>query len=215
MRLGPATPVIWPLLCVQSSLRCSEQPSTSIGEVVKGLHGGKYQFDAGGGYATPKPCAREVAHPTPRHCHGRDRAAGMAFAEALASTRDSAPDVQASVEVPQWARRLAPERDKLAGALAIAPGSQSSVVVQNRYKTWEPFFVTLHPPEAPWEVGPSQGTLAPRGGANNVCDPSKPYADTQALVVRCHGGEVGDEALLVVGTEEKQWTYSLRVDRPP
>mmetsp|Transcript_30402 Transcript_30402/g.71639 ORF Transcript_30402/g.71639 Transcript_30402/m.71639 type:complete len:194 (-) Transcript_30402:102-683(-) len=193
MRLGPATPVIWPLLCVQSSLRCSEQPSTSIGEVVKGLHGGKYQFDAGGG----------------------DRAAGMAFAEALASTRDSAPDVQASVEVPRWAQRLVPERDKLAGALAIAPGSQGSVVVQNRYKTWEPFFVTLHPPEAPWEVGPSQGTLAPRGGANNVCDPSKPYADTQALVVRCHGGEVGDEALLVVGTEEEQWTYSLRVDRPP
>ena len=213
MRLGAATPIIWPLLCVQTSLRCSEQPPTSIGEVVKGLHGGKYQFSAGGGY-DPDPAPR-MTHLTSRHCLGRDRAAGMAFAEALASTRDSAPDVPATGETPRWAQRLAPERDKLAGALAIAPGSQSSVVVQNRYKTWEPFFVTLHPPEAPWEVGPSQGTLAPRGGANNVCDPSKPYADTQALVVRCHGGEVGDEALLVVGTEEEQWTYSLRVDRPP
>ena len=51
MRLGPATPVIWPLLCAQTRLRCSEseQPPRSIGEVVKGLHGGKYQFSAGGG----------------------------------------------------------------------------------------------------------------------------------------------------------------------
>jgi hypothetical protein len=159
---------------------------------------------------------------------GRDRAAGMAFAEALASTRDSALDVpgmgaearagareaQALGEIPAWAQRLAPEREKLAGALAIAPGSEGSVVVRNRYKTWEPFFVALHPPDGPWAVEPWQGTLAPRGGANNVCDPSKPYADTQTLAVRCCGGEVGDEALLVVGTEEEQWTYSLRVDRP-
>ena len=50
MRLGPATPVIWPLLCAQTSLRCSEseQPPRSIGEVVKGLHGGKYQFSSAG-----------------------------------------------------------------------------------------------------------------------------------------------------------------------
>jgi len=145
---------------------------------------------------------------------GRDRAAGMAFAEALASTRDSALDVPGTGEIPAWAQRLAPEREKLAGALAIAPGSEGSVVLRNRYKTWEPFFVALHPPDGPWAVEPWQGTLAPRGGANNVCDPSKPYADTQTLAVRCCGGEVGDEALLVVGTEEEQWTYSLRVDRP-
>ena len=135
----------------------------------------------------------------------------MAFAEALASTRDSAPDVPGIGEIPAWAQRLAPEREKLAGALAIAPGSEGSVVVYNRYKTWEPFFVALHPPEGPWAVEPWQGTLAPRGGANNVCDPSKPYSDTQTLAVRCCGGEVGDEALLVVGTEEEQWTYSLCV----
>ena len=109
--------------------------------------------------------------------------------------------------------KKAAEREKLAGALAIAPGSEGLVVVHNRYKTWEPFFVALHPPEAghAWAVEPWQGTLAPRGGANNVCDPSKPYSDTQTLAVRCCGGEVGDEALLVVGTEEEQWTYSLCV----
>ena len=140
----------------------------------------------------------------------------MAFAEALASTTPpSTPAGPGPVEIPRWAQRLAPERDNLAGALVIAAGSQGSVVVRNRYKTWEPFFATLHPAEASWELEPLQGTLAPRGGANNVCDPSKPYADTQELVVRCSGGEVGDEALLVVGTEEEQWTYSLLVDRPP
>jgi hypothetical protein len=165
--------------------------------------------------ATPRvnPAPGKWLNPTSHRWLGRDRAAGMAFAEALASTRDSASDVPDTGETPRWAQRLAPECDKLAGALAIAPGSQGSVTASNRYKTWEPFFVALHPPEAPWEVEPSQGTLAPRGGANNVCDPSKPYADSQAFVVRCCGGEVGDEALLVVGTEEEQWTYSLRVDR--
>ena len=50
-------------------------------------------------------------------------------------------------------------------------------------------------------------------GASRRCQ--QRVRPVQALVVRCHGGEVGDEALLVVGTEEKQWTYSLRVDRPP
>ena len=137
----------------------------------------------------------------------------MAFAEALASTPPSAPEAPDSGEMPLWAQRLVPEHETLAGALVLAPGSQGSVVVRNRYKTWEPFFATLHTADAPWEVEPSQGTLAPRGGANNVCDPSKPYGDAHTLVVRCRGGEVGDEALLLIGTEEEQWTYALRVGR--
>jgi len=37
-------------------------------------------------------------------------------------------------------------------------------------QTWEPFFITLHPPEAPWEVEPSQGTLTPPSdGCPSTC----------------------------------------------
>ena len=62
-------------------------------------------------------------------------------------------------------------------------------------------------------IEPTHGTLAPNGGANNVCDPAKPYPDHAAVVVSCTaGGTPGDEALLVVGTEEEQWTFVLTVE---
>ena len=137
----------------------------------------------------------------------------MAFAEALASGGSSQPSGReaATGELPQWARRLSPEPDELAGTV-LAVGSEASIIsVANRFKTWEPFYVSLHPADAPWEIEPAQGTLAPRGGANNACDPSKPYSDTQRFVVRCRGGEAAAEALLVVGTEEEKWTFALRV----
>eukprot|EP00965_Chrysotila_dentata_P104852 3463001-Pleurochrysis_carterae.AAC.1 len=89
--------------------------------------------------------------------------------------------------------------------------------VKNMYKTWEPFVAAVLPADdsasalqaaAEFELHPTAGTFAPRGGANNVCDPDKPYSDSQTLNVRWRGGE-GGEAWLVIKTEESQWSYKL------
>ena len=204
MRLpAPCGASAWPLALLSTPpprrvTACADPSSSSssraIGDVVQGLHGGKYQFEAGGG----------------------DRAAGMAFAEALAGGGAPPPMQRAEVatDLPRWMQRLAPE-PLAEQTLVLAPGTKGTVTVVNRFTTWEPYFAVLFPADAPWEVEPSQGTLAPRGGANNACDPSQPYADRHTLEVRCQGGEAGDEAKLLVATEEEHWTYALQVAAGP
>ena len=60
-----------------------------------------------------------------------------------------------------------------------------------------------------FSVTPTQGTLAPRGGANNVCDPTRPYSDSQQLKITHQGHPASEPAFLVVKTEEEQWTFKL------
>ena len=99
------------------------------------------------------------------------------------------------------------------------------MVVTNRYRTWEPWYASVVSSApgaaAPFTVTPNHGTLAPRGGANNVCDETKPYADFASLrvaataeVEAAMGAAAGApaEAHLVVGTEEEQWTWELKLD---
>ena len=90
----------------------------------------------------------------------------------------------------------------------------------NIYRTWEPWFASIIPSEEDEGVlsafvldEPHSGNLAPRGGANNVCDVSKPYEDSVDLVVRASPvGEAppSDEAsLLLIRTEEDCWLYKI------
>ena len=57
-------------------------------------------------------------------------------------------------------------------------------------------------------------TLAPRGGAWNICDETKPYLDNAHISIE----RIGDAAksdkdgwLLVVGTEAEVWRYRLDI----
>ena len=59
-------------------------------------------------------------------------------------------------------------------------------------------------------IEPTCGPLAPRGGANNVCDPNKPYTDYADIKVIREGVKAGAEAAtLLVRTEEEQWLFRL------
>jgi len=175
----------------RASIIGSNDKEVSIGDLVGGLHGGKYQFGIGG-----------AAH------------VGCDFAIALASS-DMLDTVNNDTETPRWACKLEPEPERLAGELSFrADGDKAAVVhVTNTMNTWEPFFAQLFP-DVGLEVFPHKGTLAPRGGANNVCDPSKPYSDSQHLEIRWDG-RASSNAFLVVKTEEEQWTFLITAEAAP
>ena len=172
---------------------CEER--RTIGEVVGGLHGGKYDFSAGG----TQHSANE-------------------FAAALASsgTQQTEPaQIIYDGSRPTWVRRM--RAASLSGVLRFGQkGNAECARVTNIYRTWEEYFaVTLASdaiagtaweslvaraasgaelesdpesdlmlshdfdleavPDPAFEIRVASGVLAPRGGADNVCDPSKPY----------------------------------------
>jgi hypothetical protein len=85
--------------------------------------------------------------------------------------------------VPSWAELVKPETDMLEGTLVLTPWrSLAAVSIVNEEISWERFVVRLVGGDGAdtaaavaVTVTPESGNLAPRGGANNVCDPSKPY----------------------------------------
>ena len=60
--------------------------------------------------------------------------------------------------------------------------SPQHVTIRNREISWEPFFACVVGSESVY-CEPDRGVLAPRGGANNVCDTSKPYSDSCTLKI--------------------------------
>jgi hypothetical protein len=149
-----------------------------LSSVVGGLHGGKYQFGAG----------------------GAQYYAGSIFAASLAASVSEAAAAPGgeleAAEWPRWASELRAQPDALAGVLAFAgAGDVREARVENTYRTWEPWVaavltaegeVAAVAAESPYAlVGASSGTLAPRGGASNVCDASKPYSDAAYVRVQC------------------------------
>ena len=171
--------------------RLGKSRACSVGDRVLGLHGGKYRF-------------------------GTPGASSGDFADSLAAS-SAAPDQQqrqgheGTAALPHWAT-LAPQPDMTLASLTLAPGGAAQeVVVSNAFRTWEKWYAAVTGP-AGFELSSTEGHLAPRGGANNVCDPSKPYLDTATLAMRCVSGTpVGTEAYLVVQTEEARWTWRLMV----
>lgn len=184
-----------------------DAPYRSIGEVVGGLHGGKYQFGPTGGGGP-----------------------GSAFSGS-GSRRSSTCEEEE--DLPNWAERMGPPPPdaKPFETIRLPPVNDDSdpnptggktVSVRNDERTWEKYYAkillrptksTLEPySSGPFRVVPSSGFLAPRGGASNACDARKPYSDAATLCVsRSEGGvvEEGEEWWLVVGTEEEKWWFRL------
>ena len=188
----------------------------SIGDVVKGVHGGKYQFKAGGFEAF----------------------AGEEFASALYASTPSAGGVGGKEEGgpwPEWASQLRRPRGGSVGDVAaeevqlvrVGDDGMATVRVTNVYRSWEKFYVTLYAEAeaeagseandcqgAPFLVAPLSGDLAPRGGASNVCDENQPYLDHADVTIRALRA---GEATMLVRTEEEQWVFRLvaSVASPP
>jgi hypothetical protein len=89
--------------------------------------------------------------------------------------------------LPKWARF---DPGKTTGAFVLTPTHRHKAVrIVNPEISWEPFHARIigAAAAAGVRVHPASGVLAPRGGANNVCDPSKPYSDGCDLEVTMPG----------------------------
>ena len=111
----------------------------------------------------------------------------------------------------------------------------ASIRITNPDISWEPFHAQIIGAAAGVgvRVAPTAGVLAPRGGAQNVCDPSKPYSDSCDLEI-CMARDIataddddgddgpaeGGQAVaaestgaghLVVCLEQRRWTWQVRV----
>ena len=188
-------------------------PASSVGDVVRNLHGGKYQFS------------------DTQYLAGRSLA-GRQFAESLYSgdrdDGDDAGDAEVPDALPRWAARLQNFGEQsvapLTGTLAFDHGrtTRHAISIQNEERSWERYHAVVLPDGGGFAVAsPATGTLAPRGGASHACDASRPYSDRAAIAVEWTGGEEegavvvpvtgGRERLLVVGTEAAAWRYRLSV----
>ena len=174
-----------PLAALRSHARMS-----GLSDAVGGVHGGKYQFG-------PRGDAGFV---------------GGAFADSL---------LQTACRLACSLRLTSVAQVGHSSLLPVPRSGHARVRVTNIYRTWEPWFASIIPSEEGEGVlsafvldEPHSGNLAPRGGANNVCDVSKPYEDSVDLVVR-RASPVGeappsDEAsLLLIRTEEDCWLYKI------
>eukprot|EP00985_Skeletonema_marinoi_P001549 scaffold620_cov180-Skeletonema_marinoi.AAC.2 len=179
--------------------------STSIGDITQNLHGGKYQFSetqylAGGSLM------------------------GQQFAESLYSSCNDEEGVEEEDdELPKWALRLqqpdAHEGKQLKGALTFNDSAKShTITITNDERSWEKYYAYVLPSyvEQSFRISPLRGHLAPRGGASNACDASKPYSDSVHVTIEFIGDDhdniVGEEVLLVVGTEAEIWRYQLSIE---
>ena len=182
---------------------CADQQPRDLSSIVGGLHGGKYQFGMGGAQSF----------------------SGAQFASSLASSRASefAIDGQEDTEnCPMWASTLVPDLSELAGHIVFQKVDEVlEVHVTNTFRTWEPWVSAVVDASGRESdlfritSSPLRGTMAPRGGAKNVCDETKPYSDSVSVAVQCsrHAFESGEASgYLVIKTEEAQWSYALTID---
>lgn len=179
--------------------------STSIGDITRNLHGGKYQFSetqylAGGSLM------------------------GQQFAESLYSSCDEEESLEEEGdELPKWALKLLQpdehEGKQLAGSLTFSERAKShKISITNDERSWEKYYAFVLPNtfQQSFLISSLRGVLAPRGGASNACDASKPYSDSAHITIELVGDDdatiVRGEVLLVVGTEAEIWRYELNVE---
>ena len=186
-----------------------EELERDIGDYVKGVHGGKYQFE-------------DFAQ-----LNGGLSYTGNEFAQSLYTSSTSECEtrnigkIDSKEELPRWAQRL---RDADINEFGSSCDGEIqigvSVQIKNEERTWETFYAfvlssSLSPDEkSPLTVYPETGSLAPRGGAANVCDENKPYLDSASLtVVETGRNEINefrnDCMWLIIGTEEATWKYRI------
>jgi hypothetical protein len=178
-----------------------ETSNRSIGEVVSNLHGGKYQFQDS-------------------HLAGATRL-GQEFADSLYAS-DGIVEENDDDEMPKWAIRMMDpllQMDKpVSGTLFFGNDNiKHTITIKNDERSWEKFYAFVHPLKqeqqgikCPFEMHPTIGTLAPRGGASNACDANTPYSDSTAISVKIIDDNSAGEYLLVVGTEAEVMRYVLK-----
>ena len=159
-----------------------------VSDWVGGVHGGKYEFGSPGSVS----------------------GAGQDFASALASGGNGVTgttQADDANELPRWVHAMQPQEPPTGNLSFAAAGDVCEVLVVNRFRTWERFVARLVPEDAATSflLEPCAGILAPRGGANNACDASKPYPDSATVRVVHVGGEAPAAACccVLVGTEEE------------
>ena len=185
----------------------NDHETKSIGEVVKNLHGGKYQF-----------------HDS--YLAGSTRI-GQEFADSLYASDGSDTVDDEEEEIPKWALRLMdpinhkgkPVQDTLYFSRKRA---DHEIKITNDERSWEKFYASIFSLDqvfgiedggnCPFEICPQSGTLAPRGGASNACDVNDPYSDSALIVIKWDEEQCCDvdAFLLVLGTEAEVWRYLLK-----
>ena len=168
--------------------------SRSVGDYVKNLHGGKYNFGLG-------------------------NVAGHEFADSLyasntCSDEDKSGYINPDEDLPNWANKLCnlniPSNEfELQQFITIKLGD--TIAIKNDERSWEKFYAFIIPPEdnVDFRIWPETGFLAPRGGASNACDETKPYLDSAELRVHQLHENTKDVCWIVIGTEETTWRYRL------
>lgn len=190
--------------------------SRSVGDYVGGIHGGKYQFDTWYSGTT------NVNVP-PWVDSGTTRGSGSSR-KILAKVADSA--------IPSWATRVVDVESPAALRGTISLGEHNvgvsqgvAVTIKNDEISWEPFFATFEILEqrtsesngiTTWVgVTPESGSLAPRGGANNACDGTRPYSDSCHFTVYwkddCPNVAGNEVMYLVVRTETEHCSWRIDI----
>ena len=162
-----------------AGIRC--QQDRSLSDAVGYVHGGKYQFDE----------TYNVAH--------QFTSGGEITAQVVAGNTMNLSEL------------VKPETDMLQGTLVLTPSrSLAAVSIVNEEMSWERFVVRLvggdgadTAADVAVTVTPESGDLAPRGGANNVCDPSKPYKDSAPITLSLSRHGVGYLQYIAGGGEDE------------
>ena len=137
------------------------------------------------------------------------------FDASTEGTEEILADVPTEGE-PLWATRVVGVHGKVTGGM----------IVRNEEISWESFYASIERMGENGEVlgryegvVPRSGCLAPRGGAKNACDESRPYADSWELTVdatRVLGemeemdvGRGQGRFYMVVRTEQDYWCWPV------
>mmetsp|Transcript_37477 Transcript_37477/g.76894 ORF Transcript_37477/g.76894 Transcript_37477/m.76894 type:complete len:250 (+) Transcript_37477:156-905(+) len=184
----------------------------SVGDTVGYVHGGKYQF-------------------------GETFSAGQQFAASGVNPQIIPGQTPAggTDQLPKWAESFVPRTDRLQGTVVLNTERPSDGVrIVNDEISWEPFYARLVSGDGAAgaaaglaaagggmqvELSPLQGTLAPRGGANNACDASKPYSDACTIFLHLRRDfkeekQSAEPLYLVVKTEQRTWSWLVSLLPP-
>jgi len=189
----------------------SNDEDRSIGDVVKNLHGGKYQFS------------------DTQYLAGNSLI-GQEFAESLYSSGGvDESNVDEDEECQKWVLRLQDPTEQstkpTSGTLMFDEQHTShSITIKNDERSWEKYYAYIlstsssHIDVCPFRIiSQTTGVLAPRGGASNLCGDESTYLDNAIISIEWRIGSSGDSGiaandwLLVVGTEAEVWRYRLTV----
>jgi hypothetical protein len=181
--------------------RSEDEPiptSRSIGNVVQGLHGGKYQFGSAGiNYE------------------------GQQFAEMGYSSGLVEQENYDDEPMPNWALKLqqsVPNDTFNCPQLALDSLGMATVQVKNLERSWEKYYsFIVGDADANADVlssitvEPRVGMLAPRGSGNDSFSDHAQLKLTMKAIENQPLPGTGINCWLLVGTEEESWFYKLMI----